>query len=175
MGGVESGPEGAMIVPGNKRKMQVRRKERRKLFGKERKESFLEQLAATCNVAASAEAAGVVTGTVYQHRMTDPEFREKWWLALEQGAAKLVALRLQREVERAERLEVKGDLPPDEASVMDLLKLMQQLREHVRGLSGEAKPGRAPQTASLDEACEALAKRLKAFGLREAAAEASKG
>lgn len=160
--------EDEMIVPGNNRKMQVRRKERRVLFGKRRKEIFLEHLAATCNVAASAEAAGVAVGTVYAHRMKDREFAGKWWLALEQGAAKLVALRLQRDVERAERLIVTGDLPPDESTVMDMLKLMNQLREHVRGITGQPKQaGRAPQRASIEETCKALAKRLRAFGVRE--------
>ena len=50
--------EGAMIVPGNNRRMQVRRKEKRKLFGKVRKETFVETLAATCNVAASRPSLG---------------------------------------------------------------------------------------------------------------------
>jgi hypothetical protein len=103
--------EEEMIVPGNKRKMQVRRKGKRVLFGKGRKGTFLENLAANCNVEMSAEAAGVAVGTVYAHRMKDREFAEKWWLALEQAAAKLVALRLQWEVEKAERLAVRGDRP----------------------------------------------------------------
>lgn len=160
--------EEAMIVPGNNRKMQVRRKARRVLFGKVKKELFLENLAANCNVAMSAEAAGVAVGTVYNHRMKDREFAEKWWLALEQGAAKLVALRLQHEVEKVERLSVSGEMPPDEGIAMDLLKLMQQLREHVPGIAGRAKQaGRAPQRASVEETCKALAKRLRAFGVRE--------
>jgi hypothetical protein len=162
-----------MIVPGNNRKMQVRRKGKRVLFGKGRKEIFLENLAANCNVEMSAEAAGVAVGTVYAHRMKDREFAEKWWLALEQGAAKLVALRLQHEVDKAERLVVTGEMPPDERTAMDLLKLMQQLREHVRGISGQPKQaGRAPQRASVEETCKALAKRLKAFGVREGVREA---
>ena len=159
------------IVPGNNRKMQVRRAERRELFGKARKECFLEHLAANCNVAMSAEAAGVAVGTVYAHRMKDREFAHMWWLALEQGAAKLVALRLQREVERAEALHVEGAMAPDERTAMDLLKLMTQLREHSRGLAGQNSKGARPQLASVDETCKALAKRLRAFGVREFARE----
>jgi hypothetical protein len=156
-----------MIVPGNNRKMQKRRCARRELFGKAKKECFLEHLAANCNVDMSAKAAGVAVGTVYAHRMKDREFAEKWWLALEQAAAKLIALRLQWEVEKAERLVVTGEMPPDERTAMDLLKLMTQLRQHVPGLKGEAKTGAPRQVASIEDTCKALAKRLRAFGARE--------
>ena len=165
-----------MIVPGNNRRMQKRRAPRRKLFGARRKEAFLEHLSCTANVAASAAAAGVSEGCVYAHRRADPEFREAFWLALEQGVAKLVALRLQRELERAEGkgkgngdsseelspLELRLDGPPDEKQILDLMKLMQALRDLCRNLSVGTKPGR-PRHAELDEVCAALAKRLKAF------------
>jgi len=171
-----------MIVPGNNRAMQKRRAPRRKLFGAARKEVFLEHLPCTANVAASAAAAEVSEGCVYAHRRADPEFREAFWLALEQGVAKLVALRLQRELERAGRLgagesgtgdaengdggaqplELRLDGPPDEKQILDLVKLMQALRDLCRNLSVGTKPGR-PRHAELDEVCAALAKRLKAF------------
>lgn len=169
--GMASGEE--MIVPGNRRRMQKRRAANRELFGPARKEEFIEALSCSCNVAASAEAAGVAVGTVYNHRRTDAQFRELWWMALEQGAAKLVALRLQREIDRAEGrspsgLAVAMDGPPDERQIADLYKLIGLLREHSRALSGETKPGRAPEKAGVDEMCAALAKRLKAFEAREA-------
>ena len=64
-----------MIVPGNNRAMQKRRKEKRVLFGKAKKELFLEHLAANCDVAVSADVGGVAVGTVYDRRMKDPEKR----------------------------------------------------------------------------------------------------
>jgi hypothetical protein len=156
--------------------MQKRRKRRRVLFGKVRKEAFLAHLSETANVTASAEAAGVAVGTVYAHRLKDEEFRDHWWAALEQGTSKLVALRLQREIERAEgrlpaELEARMDGPPDPKQMTDLVKLMAALRDLTRGMaaslgSGSARSGRAPQAAGLDETCKALAKRLKAFGVR---------
>ena len=162
------------IVPGNKRTIQKRRTRRRELFGKRKKEVFLEALACSANVTAAAEAAGVVTATVYAHRRKDAEFRELWWIALEQGVAKLTALRLQREIERAEgqpgkgSLDVQLDGPPDARQIADLYKLIGLLREHSRGLSGEAKSGtRPPEKASVEEACKALAKRLKQCGFGE--------
>jgi hypothetical protein len=166
-GARETGREGVMIVPGNNRKMQKRRAPRRKLFGKVAKERFLEELAANCNVQASADAIGYAVGTVYAHRMKDREFAAAWWVALEQGAAKLVALRLQHDVAEAERLSVAGDQPPPADTALNLLKLMTQLHQHVPGLSGAAKTGAAPQVASMEDTCKALAKRLRAFGVRE--------
>jgi hypothetical protein len=168
-----------MIVPGNNRRMQKRRKPRRRLFGKKAKEAFLEHFATTGNVAASAAAVGFSEGTVFTHRRKDPEFRAAFWMALEQAAGKLVALRLQREIERAEgrldpAVEAKMDGPPDDRQIGDLVKLMAVLRDLCRNLSGDPstgpgqgrRGGREPQSASVEETCRALAKRLKAFGVR---------
>lgn len=167
---IELNEDEETIVPGNRRKVQRRRSRRRELFGKRKKETFLEVLACTANVTAAAEAAGVVTSTVYNHRRKDPEFRELWWIALEQGAAKLVALRLQRELERAEgSLDVALDGPPDARQIADLYKLIGLLKEHSRGLAGLPKEGTRPAgKASVEETCKALAKRLKAFEAGEA-------
>lgn len=168
MGGSGASPgEGETIVAANGRKVQKRRDGGRRLFGKMLKTRFLEQLAASCNVAASAEAVGIHPATAYVHRMKDREFAANWWLAMEQGAAKLVALRLQREVERAEALAVAGAMPPDERTMIDLIKLMALLRDLSRGLTGGPKGGRPVEVASLDDTCRALAKRLRAFGVRE--------
>jgi hypothetical protein len=161
-----------MIVPGNNRTMQARRSEKRRLFGKKLKEAFLGELSCTANVAASADAVGVAENTVYTHRRNDAEFRQAFWIALEQGVAKLVALRLQREIERAEGtlppgLEAQMDGPPDARQIADLVKLMAALRDLTRNLSGVAKAGRPAQAADLDTTCRALAKRLKAFGVRQ--------
>jgi AcrR family transcriptional regulator len=203
-----------MICAGNNRRMQVRRKPRRKLFGKRAKEDFLEQLSCTGNVAAAAEAAGVTPGTVYNHRRKDPEFRQAFWLALEQSVAKLVALRLQREIERAERagqavraaagerpstslgtngggstaprangegLALRLDSPPDEKQIVDLIKLMQMLRDLCRNLSAEpgsvpARAGSNPlRAASAEEIVDSLEKGLKAFAKRRAAEARGRG
>jgi len=202
-GGLKGGPGGpdpeeSFLAPGNNRRMQVRRKPRRKIFGKRAKEAFLEALSCTGNVTAAAEAAGVTPGTIYNHRRKDPEFRQAFWLALEQSVAKLVALRVQRELERAERagraarvaagekaeggqsasdcpLQPRLDGPPDEKQIVDLVKLMAMLRDLCRNLSAEAgaaptRPGsRERQAASPEEIVAALEKRLKAYRRRREA------
>jgi hypothetical protein len=156
------------ILTGRNGKVQRRRRIRRKLFGKVAKAAFLESFACTGNAAASAEAVGFTVGAVFTHRRTDPEFRDLYWVALEQAVGKLVALRVQREIERAEgtlapEIEAAMDGPPDARQITDLVKLMAALRDLTRNLAGGERVGKAPSHAGLDEVCSALAKRLKAF------------
>lgn len=157
------------ILTGRNGKLQRRRGKRRKLFGKRAMAAFLESFSCTANAAASAEAVGFSVGTVFTHRRSDPEFRDQYWAALEQALGKLVALRIQREIERAEgrlepEIEARMDGPPDARQIADLVKLMAALRDLTRNLGGGERGGRvAPPQAGLDEVCKALAKRLKAF------------
>ncbi|HEX8225803.1 MAG TPA: hypothetical protein VF605_18505 [Allosphingosinicella sp.] len=159
------------ILTGRNGKLQRRRAPRRRLFGKKAKAAFLESFACTANAAASAEAVGFAVGTVFTHRRTDAEFRELYWVAFEQALGKLVALRVQHEIERAEgtldpAIEARMDGPPDARQIADLVKLMQAMRDLTRNLGGGERrggEGAAPRHAGLDEVCSALAKRLKAF------------
>ncbi len=50
---------------------------------------FFAQLAATCNVKASAAAVDFSTATVYVHRKQRPEFAERWQAALDHGYVRL--------------------------------------------------------------------------------------
>jgi hypothetical protein len=157
------------ILTGRNGKLQRRRRVRRKLFGKTAKAAFLESFACTANAAASAAAVGFSVGAVFTHRRTDAEFRELYWVALEQAVGKLVGLRVQHEIERAEGrlepgIEARMDGPPDARQIGDLVKLMAALRDLTRNLGGgERAGGRGVGHAGLDEVCSALAKRLKAF------------
>jgi hypothetical protein len=80
----------------------VRRTGGRKLFGKERKEVFLEWFAATCNARLSAEKAGVSEKTVYKHLAKDPEFLDGFGRAVQVGYVRLEA----RELQEAQRFGV---------------------------------------------------------------------
>ncbi|TMM48062.1 hypothetical protein [Qipengyuania marisflavi] len=46
---------------------------------------FLEELAATSNVAAAADTADIATATVYRLRRDDPDFARRWYAALAEG------------------------------------------------------------------------------------------
>jgi hypothetical protein len=159
------------ILTGRNGKVQRRRGRRRKLFGPTAKAAFLEHFSCTANAAASAEAIGFSVGAIFTHRRTDAEFRDDYWVALEQAVGKLVALRVQLEIERAEGtlepgIEAAMDGPPDARQIADLVKLMAALRDLTRNLAGGERrggEGAVPKHAGLDEVCSALAKRLKAF------------
>lgn len=157
------------IVPNCNRRLQKRRK-RHNLFGKRRRAIFLEHLAATCNVQASAAAAGVAVSTVYANRMRDADFRADWQAALEQGYARLEAALIERAM-RGERREIKGDRiveGPDSPAEIDWEKGMELLRHHQRGLMGTARhnPAHMPKRAPIDRVTEKLVRKLRALGVR---------
>jgi hypothetical protein len=178
--------EEVLKVGANKNRIvQVRRAGPRKLFDKARKEVFLEWFAATCNLRLSAGKAGVHDKTVYKHLMKDEAFVEAFERALRLGYMRLEA----RQVQEAHRLTLSSEAPLaagngsyevrcdlDDALVeehFDPQLALQLLREHGRRLTpsqgssqGRRKAGAPPQSATTREIADALAKRLKGFGLR---------
>jgi hypothetical protein len=163
------GMDDLSIEPGCNRRLQKRRK-RHNLFGKRRRAIFLEHLAATCNVQASAAAAGVAVSTVYATRMRDPGFRADWQAALEQGYARLEAALVERATRGAGRAQLRGDKiveGPDSPEGIDWEKGMELLRHHQRGLAGFQQPGRAePRRVPIEQVGAKLIRKLKALGLR---------
>ncbi|MEA1015391.1 hypothetical protein [Sphingosinicella sp. LY1275] len=151
------------IIPNTNRALQLS-KTRRKLFGRARQQAFLEHLAATCNVTTSAREAGVVPGTVYAHRMKNPDFRDGWRVALEQGYARLEAMLLERATSGAERFAVAGDKEVD--APFDWDKAIDLLRQHQRGLAGRTPDNRQrPARVPIEALTEKLVRKLKALGV----------
>ena len=102
----------------------------------EAERAFLDHLAATANVMASAEACGFSPQTVYARRRKDAGFEERWDVALAQGYAHIEALLVQRTIEALEGFE-----PDPAASIMirdmtvkDALILLGHHRRVVEGL-----------------------------------------
>ena len=157
------------IAPNCNRKLQKRRK-RPKLFGKRLRAIFLEHLAATCNVQASAKAAGVAVSTVYANRMRDAGFRADWDAALAQGYARLEAALIERALRSEERYRIKGDKQvegPEAPEEIDWDKGMELLRHHQRGLKGFNVPGRQlPKRVGMEHLTEKLIRKLRAIGVR---------
>lgn len=158
------------IVPNCNRMLQKRRK-RHNLFGKRRRAIFLEHLAATCNVQASAAAAEVAASTVYANRMRDADFRADWQAALEQGYARLEAALIERAMRGEGRAAIKGDKEvegPDAPAEIDWEKGMELLRHHQRGLAGKGPRGvpAAPQRVPIEQVTDKLIRKLRALGVR---------
>lgn len=157
------------IVPGRNRRLHKRRKQENQ-FGNKRRAVFLEHLAATCNVRASAAAAGVSPSTVYAHRMKDSDFRADWDAALAQGYARLEAALIERALRGGGRHAVRGDAiveGPDAPEEVDWDKGMELMRHHQRGLAGLSLPGRLqPKRVPIERVTEKLIRKLRALGVR---------
>jgi hypothetical protein len=118
---------------------------KRKRFAGKRERLFLDHLAATCNVTRSAEAAGVSVQCAYRRRMKDEAFRSAWSDAIEQGYARLEAVLLER-AGAAEPISVDGGLEVAPEPDIETAKFL--LREHKRGMTGEARGGAAERKSA---------------------------
>ncbi len=131
------GPQGAVVrAPGKGRAKLLRSSGRR--WSDRAEALFLEHLATTANVRASAAAAGFSATTVYKRRMAWPGFAERWDVALEQGYVRIEALLIEC---ATTTLSGDADVPPGEDIVltgptMTLAEAMNMLKLHratVRG------------------------------------------
>lgn len=169
------GSEGRRIVANKNRRLQVA-ETRSKRFDKGMREAFITHFYGTCNVAASARAAGVAPSTVYRRRDGDPAFAAEWRRALAAGYAALETEAV-REAQAAlkRRPDRRVGAAPPRIARMDPHTALTLLREHKRSLGdgiargGWARAGRAPVAASNADVRAALIRRLKSFGIRVAA------
>ena len=169
------------VQPNNNRIRQVARSSRPKLFDAARRRIFLDWFGATCNVALSAEKAGIVYQTAQKHRRKDAAFAEEWDEALAQGYALLEAGLLSDAV-ASEMLkngtQEQGGPSAPAVSPLTFEQRMALLREYRRADGGRGPrpvgkhPTMPPHIASPQEAEAALIKRLKHFAMRVAQADA---
>jgi hypothetical protein len=177
-----------VIAPHKGRPLQLRRV-RRRLFSVKLKDEFLEHFAATCSIAAAAEAIGVGRSTVNKHLAEDEDFQARFDRVLEVAHRQLRSELVRQRLEAAERAQAYGDKAAEAA---DFDRSLQLLREHKRGRGGDGeggggrggggvgdwgggRRGRPPTVASNEEVREALIKALTAFGIRVRAKWAAEG
>lgn len=124
---------------------------------------FLEALASTANVSASAAEAGVSAAAVYQRRARWPGFAERWQAALEQGYARLEASLVEEAAPTPEggpAIGRDGALP----SFSERLQLLKWHREAVKGESPRRRKGWRPAEPPIEQVHAELLKRIKAMG-----------
>lgn len=109
---------------------------------------FLEELAATANVRAAAEAAGFSTPAIYKRRMKEVGFAARWQAALEQGVARIEMALVHSAAASMEGLPVAGDHPIPAMSVADALNVLRLHRAAVHG----GKPQRYAWRAEMPSA-----------------------
>lgn len=152
-----------LIKPGNGRRMQLR-KTRRLRFTDSKKEVFLDHFAGTCDLAASAKAAGVCEQTVRNHRRKDPEFDAGCAAALEQGYTALEEEAVRERLAAQERLR-KRRMPKGEAAAEfdRQMKLLAQWKRRDGTLGPRAWSRQALASWSFNDSMAALEKRLRAL------------
>lgn len=134
-------------------------------FDRERKQVFLDHFAATCNLEASAGAAGISLGPVYRSMKADPAFLEGFEEALRLGylCLEAEALREQREAQQVYRLD-PGNAA---AKAQSFERTMQLLREYKRAAGGTIgrRADRSRARWTFDATIDEIEKKLKAFGV----------
>lgn len=171
-----------VLSAGNRRTAQLRRP-RRGGFTRDRRETFLNTLAATCNVALAIKAAATCASTVYYMRRRDPEFAALWQEALTIAYERLETALLARAmgtdgvtVADADFGDPEMILPQGEIDAELALKLLARHRATVEG--GRARPIRAGRhvateaetNAALTRKLAILHRQLKQRGAHEVAA-----
>jgi hypothetical protein len=156
------------IAGGKERKLQLRKPQERGWTTRKRA-IFLDHLAATCNVTASAAAAGLHWSGAYALRRRDTEFAAQWKAALAAGYARLEAMLIERATGTGPLPEAGEDAaPPPDARDMDPELALSLLKMHRAGVKGRARSGGRLSRASREETIRKLAKLLSALKRRRA-------
>lgn len=112
---------------------------------------FLDHLAQTANVSASALAAGVKSSAVYAERRRTPAFRDAWALALAEGYARLETELLAEALQSASGRTADGTLKARAQKHRLAIALLSAHRASVKGgapVAPSAKPA-VPDLATL--------------------------
>ena len=133
------------------------------------KAEFLDNLAGSCNVKASAEAIGVNVISVYALRRRDAEFALNWQIALASGYQLLETLVLGHVLSGASR--DAGIETPHNAGTLDMDTALRLLSAH-RNAAGKPSDTAGPprRRSDMAETDAAILKKLSAIEKRRGAA-----
>jgi hypothetical protein len=139
-------------------------------FGAKVRRAFLTHLAGTCNVRASAKAAGCSVGSVYYWQKVDPEFDAACDHALEAGYKQLQHVLLERALRGSnanDLSEADYDAMPDPSEIDTELALKLMAIHGRRVVTGARRGGGAVRRKATREETDAIIlKRLKVLGIR---------
>ncbi len=156
---VATGPQG-FAVRGGKDGVQVIRSKGER-WTDEAEAMFLDHLAASCNVTASAEAAGFTNYSAYKRRRTDPAFAQAWQAALEQGYARIEMALVRRAGEALDGLPPDPDTPIPVMTVSEAISILGRHRNSVEGGPRSRRQWARPR--SLDEMRDSILAKLEAI------------
>ena len=154
------GPAGTLIHAGRHGTQLVSTRGHR--WSDEAEELFLNHLAATANVSASARACGFSAEALYARRRKDGAFLQRWDVALAQGYAHMEALLLQRSIEALEGFAPDPDTPIviRDLTARDVLTL---LGHHRRAVEGGPRSKRWARRKSFEESRDSILNKLEAI------------
>lgn len=146
------------------RRMQVARRKLRE-WSIADDERFFAELAATCNVEASAHAAGHSGPSAYGRRMRWPAFAEAWEEALQQGYARVEMRLVQVAADGPRRPHVDGGAPgPAEFDPQLALHLMRMHGAAVKSGPARRRGGLYPRREpSIEEVQEEVLRKIAAI------------
>ena len=153
---------------------QRQRRTRPNGFSARKRQRFLDALALTCNINASAAYAGVHRVTPYYCRARDPQFARQWQEALAVGYDRLETLVLEHggagvalepaDPDRVDTGDVNAPPPFDFERALRVLALYRKQRHDLPGRRSGSLPRRATReetNAALIKAIGAAKKRLE--------------
>jgi hypothetical protein len=129
------------------------------------KRGFLDHLASTCDVKASAMAIGVDPSSVYHLRRKDAAFAADWDAALKLGY-QMVETRLIGFVLSGGESEAEPDLPGKRFDWEQALRVLAIHRQVTTGKAAPARGGPTRRYATSDETDALLRRQLEALAKR---------
>ena len=168
----------ALVSGGKSRALQVR-PVRKDGWTAARRRMFLDHLSASCNVRASARAAGMGEHSAYALRRRDPEFAAGWQAAIEAGYDNLRAALIARAMGEPAPLPGgdggsedgdgggEGEAALPDPATMDPQLAIELMRLHQSTLQGRTKrPGGRLRSPSKTELAAELMKLIRAVKRR---------
>jgi hypothetical protein len=138
------GAAGAVVRPAKNRKTQIIRTTGHR-WSNAAEIIFLEHLAATANVLASAAEAGFSTTAIYKRRMKEPGFAARWQQAKEQGYARLEMQLIETATSSLAGDEIAGDKPIPRMTAAEAMNLLKLHRAEMTGGKAQRYDWRAKE------------------------------
>ncbi len=164
--------EGRVLAENRKGELQLR-KERSDGWTGELRSTFLDHLAATCNIESSAAAVGKRAYSAQALRRRDTEFAESWDRAIETGYATLEAML----VARAQQVVGSSQVPDDDVNgtaaptatdmtTQDAIGILERHQRMVTRIRQGPRPAPEGRAATAKETYMAIVDRMQVLKIR---------
>jgi hypothetical protein len=144
---------------------------------KAKREAFLVELAASCNIVRAAALVGMGQSGAYRLRKREPDFAAQWQAALEIGYERLETALVRRALEAVgetagefpvEALDERSE-PVEKMTVDQAIRILTFHRESIRQGQARTRKAQARHVATQEETDAALIKRIRMIERQRAA------